>query len=219
MEQQTYIISDSHYSHTNLCRGISSWKSGYRDFDTLEEMDNTLVDNINGKVGENDILYHLGDWSFGGVSKIKEFRDRINCKTIHLILGNHDLNIARNLENTQKLFNSVAYYREVLIEGKMFVLSHYAIHEWHNKFSKNASYHLYGHSHGNLKPSIKKAKVLELLEKGQYDQLKQLCLDDNYNPKSMDVGMDTNNLMPYHSSEIFELLKDRKEICDWSHFN
>jgi len=29
-------------------------------------MNDTLVNNINEMVGENDVLIHLGDWSFGG---------------------------------------------------------------------------------------------------------------------------------------------------------
>ena len=45
---------------------------------------------------ENDILYHLGDWSFGGLNQIWEFRKRLNCKKIHLILGNHDHHIENN---------------------------------------------------------------------------------------------------------------------------
>ena len=84
-------------SHENMCRGITKWKltpeellTQTRDFKTLADMNETLVAEINAIVGENDTLYHLGDWSFGGINQIWEFRKQINCKNIHLILGNHD---------------------------------------------------------------------------------------------------------------------------------
>ena len=35
-------------------------------------------------------------WSFNGFDKIIEFRNRLNCKNIHLILGNHDTHIEKN---------------------------------------------------------------------------------------------------------------------------
>ena len=50
-------------------------------------MNTTLVDEINNKVGENDFLIHLGDFSFGGFDNIAEFRGRILCKNIHLFLN------------------------------------------------------------------------------------------------------------------------------------
>jgi calcineurin-like phosphoesterase family protein len=97
-KQNIFFCSDPHYGHVGIVRGTSSWegKKGTRDFKTVEEHDNTLVNNINKTVGENDILFCLGDWSFGNykssenVSNIRKFREKINCKNIHLILGNHD---------------------------------------------------------------------------------------------------------------------------------
>ena len=75
---------------------------GYaRKFDSLQDMNQRLVDNINNMVGEDDILIHLGDWSFGGFDKIEEFRSQINCKNIHLTFGNHDHHIERNKEGIQ----------------------------------------------------------------------------------------------------------------------
>ena len=43
-----------------------------------------------------DTLYHLGDWSFGGIENIWNFRKRINCKNIYLVPGNHDHHIKKN---------------------------------------------------------------------------------------------------------------------------
>ena len=82
--QQLFFTSDTHYSHSNICSATTNWSvnDGYaRKFDSLQDMNQRLVDNINNMVGEDDILIHLGDWSFGGFDKIEEFRSQITVKT------------------------------------------------------------------------------------------------------------------------------------------
>ena len=59
-------------------------------------MNRAIINAINSKVGENDELYHLGDWSFNGIENIWNIRKQIKCKTIHLVFGNHDHHIERN---------------------------------------------------------------------------------------------------------------------------
>lgn len=88
---ETWFLSDTHFGHANLVRGSTKWeeKLPCRNFDTLKEHDDIIIDNINKYVGKNDILYHVGDWSMGGRENVKNYRERINCDTIHLCLGNH----------------------------------------------------------------------------------------------------------------------------------
>ena len=100
-----FFTSDTHYAHKNICVGVSEWDDktkSCRKFQTLEEMNELIVNNINKYVKENDILYHLGDWSFGGINNIWEFRKRINCKNIYLVPGNHDHHIKKNKILPQK---------------------------------------------------------------------------------------------------------------------
>lgn len=111
-DKRVFITSDTHYGHKNLCRGVSAWdanrsQDSVRDFDTLDEMNDQIVHKINAVVGEDDYLIHLGDWSFGGFENIKKFRDRIVCKNILLVLGNHDHHIENNREGTQDNFLKV----------------------------------------------------------------------------------------------------------------
>jgi calcineurin-like phosphoesterase family protein len=82
-----------------MCYGVSAWDDkelNCRMFDTIDKMNDALVDSINERVGENDELYHIGDVSFGGINRLWEFRKRLKCKNIHLILGNHDHHIKKN---------------------------------------------------------------------------------------------------------------------------
>ena len=109
---KVWITSDTHYSHKNICRGVTVWRTidgdipidATRDFPNLDVMNSVIVDNINEKVGPDDTLIHLGDVAFGGVEKIGQFLDRLVCKNVHLVLGNHDQNIKKNRENTKDKF-------------------------------------------------------------------------------------------------------------------
>jgi calcineurin-like phosphoesterase family protein len=55
----------------------------------VELMDKTLIDNWNARVAPEDMIYHLGDFAFGSIDKIKSYVDQLNGHKV-LILGNHD---------------------------------------------------------------------------------------------------------------------------------
>jgi calcineurin-like phosphoesterase family protein len=187
--QQLYFTSDTHYMHKNICRGTTSWSNAddfCRDFDTLDQMNDRIVNGINSAVGQDDILFHLGDWSFGGFEMIWKFRHRINCQNIHLILGNHDHHIERDREGIQTIFTSVNQYLELEVKGndweQNYVLMHYPIVSW-NKMNDGVI-HLHGHVHLPANRRIGKGKT-------------------------MDVGVDGNGLNPLHTSDIKRLMKDQ----------
>lgn len=176
-DQNMFFTADTHYHHRNIVGpSVSKWEKGYRNFETAEQMDDTLVNNINEIIGVNDILFHLGDFSWGDRS-IVSFRERINCKNIYLILGNHDKEIRKSAK-LQSLFTKVyGFGTEIQISDTHLVLCHYALKVW-NQWARG-SIHLYGHSHGNLPGT----------------------------GRSMDVGVDTNNYYPYSHHEIISKMQ------------
>jgi calcineurin-like phosphoesterase family protein len=191
--QSLYFTSDTHYNHSGICRATSHWdniEDTTRDFQSLEQMNDTIVNNINAMVGPDDVLVHLGDWSFGGFDKIQEFRNRINCKNIHLVLGNHDEHIEKNNNNIRDIFSSVNHYvnldvrvPSVLTKGKVdkykFILMHYPIASWDKM--KEGRIHLHGHLHSPKHLRVNQGKV-------------------------MDVGMDGNDMCPIGLYDILTLL-------------
>jgi len=198
-----WVTSDTHFSHKNICRGVTNWRlpngdipvEQTRDFATIEKMNTAIVNNINEVVGQDDILIHLGDWSFGGFEQIREFWDRLVCKNIHLILGNHDHHIENNRGGSQGLFKSVSHYNTLQIGMFKFQLMHYPISSW-DGLNKGVM-HLHGHCH---LPTNKRFGV------GQ----------------RMDVGMDGHpEFRPYNLvREVVPLLRDRpvkSEIGDDHH--
>ncbi len=164
-----------------------------RPFDTVEQMNERLIAGINSAIGEDDILFHLGDWSFGGFENIEIFRNRLVCKNIHLILGNHDHHISRNREGIQRLFSSVN--KSLTLEVEMptsskkdkkiihkFELFHYPISSWENM--NDGVIHLCGHVH--LPPN------------------KRL-----FAGKAMDVGVDGNNMDPISMEEVLLIMENQ----------
>jgi calcineurin-like phosphoesterase family protein len=150
---EVWIFSDPHYNHSNICRGTTNWRTvegeipieQTRDFTTLEKMNESIINGINWNVGQDDILICLGDWSFGGFEYIEEFRNRIVCKNVHLVLGNHDHHIERNRGDIQKIFTSVSNYETLIIGKRTFRLFHYPIQSWNGM--NNGDIHLHGHVH------------------------------------------------------------------------
>jgi len=200
--QRLWFTSDTHYNHANICRATTSWTdadSVTRDFDSLERMNAELVVWINQRVNQDDILIHLGDWSFGGFDSIKAFRDRIICRNVHLVLGNHDHHIQRNKDNVQSLFSSVQEYlylevkrpgatKKDAMDRFTFVCMHYPIASWNNM--NNGVIHLHGHVH--LPNHLRVA-----------------------NGKAMDVGVDGNNLEPIDLDSILRIM-DKQPIAKLS---
>jgi calcineurin-like phosphoesterase family protein len=187
-----YVVSDCHYSHQNICRGVTNWRmpdgkipiAQTRDFETIDKMNAAIVNNINEVVGQDDILICLGDWSFGGYEKIREFWDRLICKNIHLVLGNHDDHIKNNKGGCQGLFKSVSEYNRLEIGQYRFELCHYPMSSWRDL--NKGSMMLHGHVH---LPPHKKFGL----------------------GKRIDCGMDGHTeFRPYHIlNEIVPMLKNR----------
>lgn len=189
-ERNIFICSDPHYSHKNLIKNLSSWKSGaHRDYESIEHHNDTIVANINKTVGKDDVLFMLGDVAFGGFENVKIFMDRIICNEVHLIFGNHDENIISNKDNIKNWFTTTSFYREIQIDKEIFVLFHYPINKWNS--AHKGSYHLYGHVHS--------------LPSNRFD---------NAPGRAMDCGFDGHpEFRPYNIvTEIIPLLKDRKII-------
>lgn len=78
-----YFTSDTHYFHKNIIEYCN------RPFNTVEDMNEYLIEQHNARVKPEDTLYHLGDFCFGGVQKWNSILDRLQGKIV-LVKGNHD---------------------------------------------------------------------------------------------------------------------------------
>ena len=136
---KNFYIADLHFGHKNIIRYDN------RPFKTAEEMDNTLIENWNKVVSNEDCVFILGDISWYDDDKTVQIFKQLNGTKV-LIKGNHD-NIKRNSE-LAKCFTSIQDYAELYLDKKnKVVMSHYPMLFYNGQFRD--SIHLYGHVHNS----------------------------------------------------------------------
>ena len=186
-----FYISDIHINHFNVlnCDGSSNFDG--RPFKTFDEMNETILNNINRVCSEDDDLYILGDllWKVNDkpINWVKQIKPRL-----HLIKGNHD---KINLEY-KKLFVEICDYKEVkdVTNGKQYhvVLFHYPIMFW-NGMHRNWI-HLYGHVHNSFEEDIYQNIIKQLNDKHNFNcQAYNVgCMHWNYTPVTLEQILVTN---------------------------
>jgi calcineurin-like phosphoesterase family protein len=106
-------------------------------------MNEALLANLNNMVGQDDTLYFLGDFCFGGHDLTPKWRARINCKNVYWMKGNHDAK--QHLYKDH--FTFAGDTLNVTIQGQPIFMSHYSHRIWEG--SHKGYWHLYGHSHAS----------------------------------------------------------------------
>lgn len=88
-----FVTADTHFFHGDLL-GMDDFAP--RPFPDVQTMNNTIIENWNNKVGENDTVYHLGDIALYFTKPAKRsyeavfhVLDQLNGHLV-LIKGNHD---------------------------------------------------------------------------------------------------------------------------------
>lgn len=135
--------SDNHHQHRRIVdftnRGIET---------SSEEHDEWLVNIWNRDVTKYDEIWHIGDLSFASkYADLAKFVSRLNGN-INLIKGNHDKAEFLNRLKVDGLINNWYDYKEIKIGDQTVCLFHFAMMTWHKQ--GYGSWHLFGHSHGNL---------------------------------------------------------------------
>lgn len=149
--------------------------------ESVRRHDDALLDAINEQVGERDVLWILGDFSLAPLEEARIYRDRIRCREVNFVRGNHDL------PSYDTLFSRVLDQGMVKHLGKKIWLNHYPMRTWDKAF--HGAWHLYGHVHGRLKDE---------------DEANPRLL-------AMDVGVDACAYCPVSFSEIADSLRPKEE--------
>lgn len=173
--EQHWFTSDTHFFHKNIL-----WLGKGRPFDSVEEMNEAMIERWNSRVTKSDHVYHLGDISFGSLALTVTVMQRLKGQ-IHIIRGNHDNEAAlKKILRDQKNVLAVDQYKEINVGGQKIVLFHFPIIDWNRRFQ--GSWHLHGHCHGNL---------------------------DFENGAMLDVGVDVHDFAPINFDQVSELLRDK----------
>lgn len=136
-----YFIADPHFGH--------EFVSKKRGFPTVEEHDNTLIENWNKVVDNGDRIYILGDFIWTNIEP-SSILTKLNGQK-YVIQGNHD---KINPHTEQKFLKYVNWIKDYFvlkikvgpnIPSIRIVLFHYPIEVW--DADHYGSFHLFGHIH------------------------------------------------------------------------
>lgn len=144
-----FVTSDLHFNHDR------EFIYKPRGFESVQEMNEGIIERWNTVVHDDDIVYLLGDVCLGGgtpemLNTNRKLIERLNGK-IHIIAGNHDTDSRIVMYNTCTNIIDVKWADVLHYKKYHFYLSHYpALTANLQKESlKQCTCNLYGHTHQN----------------------------------------------------------------------
>ncbi len=181
--EKTFFTSDTHFNHGNIIRFCR------RPFDNVEQMNEALIRNWNSVVGQDDVVFHLGDFCLGGSAEWTKVLDRLNGR-IHLVLGNHDMKNFR--QGFMHRFEDVSMQRYIEIGKQRIVLNHNPFLCYGGAYGD--IWQLFGHVHTSLYNTGFDAPRLRMLMPMQYD-----------------VGVDNNDFTPVSFERVKAIIQKQVE--------
>lgn len=149
-----WFTADTHFGHAAILKYTS------RPWASVADMNEALIANWNAVVGQNDRVYHLGDFAFLNTTASLDLLARLKGR-IHLIEGNHDRHRAAKVRERFVWVDAFAELKFPVLDGlRKFVLCHYPLLTW-NK-AKYGSFMLHGHSHGHMQANHSAARRMDV---------------------------------------------------------
>lgn len=191
---ETWIVSDLHLNHNK------NFIFEKRGFVSIQDHNDTIINTINDKVKPDDNLISLGDFCLmTKEDEFEKFRERINCKNIYMIFGNHPNPIYKIFK--REVFSKygedievypfryknmifIGYHMDFVIQGKYVVINHFPLDIWDHM--KDGAYMLCGHSHYSFERTHK----------------------DSTDGKILDCGWEGHG-KPYNFREIIEIMEKK----------
>ena len=142
-----FFTSDTHFGDARILQIAK------RPFTAIALHDAALIARWNETVGPEDEVWHLGDFARTSAhERVTSLLAGLNGRK-RLIIGNNDGAAALASPG----WDSIQYYAEISLEGRLCVLCHYPFRTW-SQMGKG-SINLHGHSHAMLKPLPRQADV------------------------------------------------------------
>lgn len=131
-----WFTADLHFDHAKILTHQD------RGVETVEEMNERIVENWNAVVANRDEVWVLGDFFLGRAVDAGGWFHALNGRK-HLVVGNHDSKAVQRLP-----WSSVDVLREWRQKPHRAVLCHYPLLTW--AAAHHGVWMLHGHSHGSL---------------------------------------------------------------------
>lgn len=140
-----YFIADQHFFHKAL-----NEKMDKRGFESVEQMNEYMIEKWNAKVNKNDEVIILGDFSWGNARQTQEVLDRLKGR-LYMIKGNHDRFLSDKKYSWDR-FIWIKDYAELKDNKRKVILSHYPIACYNGQYRRDETgqpktFMLHGHIH------------------------------------------------------------------------
>lgn len=135
---KTWLYSDPHFYHANICKFINYDGTKVRPWDDAEKMTEDMIAWYNELVNDEDRVYILGDVAFSA-RNMRDSVGRLKGRKV-LVKGNHDPD--KHREMYMELFDDVRSY----VIKKGYIMSHIPIHP---QSLARWDVNIHGHLHGN----------------------------------------------------------------------
>jgi len=169
-----WVSGDTHLGHVGIIGSCN------RPFQNVEEMNKTIIDGFNDRVGKNDIVYFLGDFTCNANTEIcKEYMRQLKGKWV-MIQGNHDRKKALQEMKSEGLIIKHDKIMKIEYGGRKMVLSHCPMVTWEGIY--DGVWHIHGHTHSNY---------------------------NHPSPMAYDVGVDGHNFLPISFDELNTIMVRR----------
>ena len=172
-----YYTSDLHFGHENIIKMCN------RPFDSIDAMDEALIENWNHTVRGNDTVYILGDLIFKSTKSPAEYLSCLKGKK-HLILGNHDKSWVGDVD-IDRYFEEVTRLTVINTGAGLATLCHFPMMDFEGR------YLIHGHIHGNT-------------DQEYWNILK-------HSDRALNAGVDINSYRPVTFEELLTNNKRFKE--------
>lgn len=187
-KDKLFFTSDTHFFHKNIIKYVN------RPFETVEEMNETIVTRWNETIPKDADVFHMGDVSLtAGSKELSDILYSLNGRK-HLIIGNHEKDVLKR-SHIRSIFSGIYDIAEIYVPDKEItygeqhiVMCHYPMLTWNA--SHRGSWQLFGHVHGGLS------------NKGVI----------NHKATQIDVGVDCHDLYPVSYQTVKELIT--KQVLD-----
>ena len=186
--EKTFFTSDTHFGHANII------KYSERPFQNVRQMDEALIGNWNEIVGEDDIVFHLGDFTLGENARryFAALNGRIRILTLE---WHHDARWLKAEIGKNRLVSRSGHPVRLLPaltvlscaalgtaqHALPITISHYPLAEW--EASHHGAWQLHGHSHS--------------------------AYTDPQGRKCLDVGVDAMNYRPVSLDALAGMMRTR----------
>ncbi len=184
-QTSVFFTSDTHFMHANIVEYCN------RPFNTVDEMDEEIIKRWNKMVGEDDVVFHLGDFCFGSEKSWRYLISRLNGM-IYLVAGNHDKNITMDhFVDVDQIMNIMVQGDDEMDDDQRITLCHYPMISWYQ--SHRGAWQFFGHVHGGL-------------------------IDDGFSyapkltPNQLDVGVDVHQFAPVSYQQAKKIITKNNSL-------